>query len=220
MYIPEIYGGDAAATFALMRAHPFATLTVQGDGGMRSAHLPFVTRRSEQGAITLHGHLARDNHVTQLLFEREVLVHFHGPHAYIPPDFYSHTGHFPTWIFAVVHAYGEARPMDREALSVQLQDLVAQQEGERWTISRMPEALTRHLQEMILGFTIEVGRIESCFRLNQNKPEVDVRAIAANLERTACGHHTELAALVREHFALADQALIARHKEKYLAPAG
>jgi transcriptional regulator len=45
--------------------------------------------------------------------EREVLCIFHGPHAYISPQWYVQQHTVPTWNYAAVHVYGNAGHCDR-----------------------------------------------------------------------------------------------------------
>jgi len=221
MYIPKIYRGtNRDEVVALMRAYPFATLTARCGDRLRSAHLPFVVKETEGGELVLRGHLANDNEVIEHITREEILVHFHGPQSYISPSWYSHQGHYPTWIYAAVHVAGRARVLDSGELQAQLLELIEQQEraearDSSWHIGIMPEQLTQHLKKLITGFEIQVVQMEGCFRLNQNKPRADIEAMARNLASRDCRQSRALAGMLLKHAAEVDQEVLRSHAEKY-----
>src|SRR5262249_45460239 len=101
---------DHAAVMAFMRAHSFAVFTSHGDGGLRATHLPVLIERDEgqdPERLRILAHMAKANPQWQDFAEdREVLVIFSGPHAYISPRLYDKQESVPTWNYAAVHAYG------------------------------------------------------------------------------------------------------------------
>src|ERR1700686_172675 len=112
MYIPEFNRiEDQAATLAFMRANSFVILVSNNDDAPFATHLPVLIADSG-GEITLRAHVAKANPHWKMLDqepERDSLVIFHGPHAYISPALYEVRESVPTWNYATVHAYGRAK---------------------------------------------------------------------------------------------------------------
>ena len=111
MYSPEAFKiEDRATLHGFLRQHHFATLVTQQDGGLQATHVPLVLKEEvgEQGV--LQGHLARANpQWRDFAPDKEVLVIFTGPHAYISPAWYQTSPAVPTWNYTAVHACGIAR---------------------------------------------------------------------------------------------------------------
>lgn len=116
MYIPNTNRvDDQAQLLAFMQIHSFATLVSLVNGQLFASHLPFVVV-AQADQILIRGHLAKANpHWQELATQREVLVIFQGPHAYISPTHYEKWESVPTWNYIAVHAYGSARLIQDEA---------------------------------------------------------------------------------------------------------
>ncbi len=98
-------------------------------------------------------------------FDREALVVFNGPHAYVSPSLYEHgapDARVPTWNYAAVHAYGRPRILDDGATARVLEQLVEENEAgrePRWTADMRAPARQAMLRA-IVGFAVEVERVE------------------------------------------------------------
>ncbi|HUP29326.1 MAG TPA: FMN-binding negative transcriptional regulator [Usitatibacter sp.] len=201
LYMPDHFrNDDAEDQFRLMQQYAFATLaTASGDGELHLSHIPFVAERDAGGRIRLLGHVARANpHWQALEAARESVAIFQGPHAYVSPGWYQNHPAVPTWNYAVVHAHGRARLMDEAELHQLLMTLSSTYEAPRpnpWRMGDLPAAYVDSMLKMIVGFEIEVGRVEGKFKLSQNRPAEAPRVIAA-LEAEG---EPELAALMRDH---------------------
>src|SRR5436853_3489302 len=112
MYIPEINRSPGRAQdVAFMKANSFAILLTQTIGEISATHLPLlIDERGDKLVIT--GHIARAN--PQSAFSGEAMVIFHGPHAYISPDWYGMAPNVPTWNYVAIHAYGRLSLIDVE----------------------------------------------------------------------------------------------------------
>src|SRR5262249_4351994 len=76
--------------------YDFGLLVSHSDDGIVASHVPFVVDRDGDN-LHLHAHLARPNpQVRQLARGGEVLAIFHGPHAYISPNWYGTGPSVPT----------------------------------------------------------------------------------------------------------------------------
>ena len=200
LYVPPHFRvDDRDALYAFMEQYAFGTLVSSGPAGMHVSHIPFLPERGDDGAIRLLGHVARGNEQWQAIEGAEHLVAiFQGPHAYISPSWYANHPSVPTWNYSVVHAHGKARLMDEAELHDLLMRLSATYEAGNpnpWRMSQLPPAYVDSMLKMIVGFEIEVERLEGKFKLSQNRPAEVPRVIAA-LEGA---NQPDLASLMRDH---------------------
>src|SRR5579863_4721534 len=115
VYIPEHFRvPDHADAIAFMRANPFVILVSAMEDGPFASHVPVVARETGE-QLVIRGHVAKANPHWRYLEEKpQCLTIFHGPHAYISPTNYSARESVPTWNYAAVHVYGEARLFSSE----------------------------------------------------------------------------------------------------------
>ena len=176
MYIPEAFKEDDPRKLtAFMKAHNFATLISGKDGPLQASHLPFLIDETRGKQGTLIGHMAKANAHWKSLDSQEVLVIFQGPHAYISPTWYEAAGTVPTWNYAAVHAYGQYHSItDGNKIKQILRTLVNQQEASMpnpWKMESLPENDLEKMVGVIVGFEIEITRLEGKWKLNQNHPK-------------------------------------------------
>ena len=186
MYIPNHFEqSDESALFGLIDEHAFGTLITAVDGRPFASHLPFLADRD---ARVLHCHVARANpQWQQLAGSSTVLAIFAGPHGYISPTWYTSPG-VPTWNYAVVHAYGEARSIDDAAHTRRhVEALAAKFERGRaapWAPDYDPRRLTG-----IVGIEIRIEKLEGKLKLSQNRSAADRAGVMAAL--TASGNDND-----------------------------
>lgn len=184
MYIPNANRvDDQVQLLAFMRAHSFATLVSMVNGHLFATHLPLVIMAQDE-QILLCGHMAKANpHWQELAAQREVLVIFQGPHAYISPAHYEKWESVPTWNYIAVHAYGSARLIQDEArLLAALGELIAANEPAyqpQW--DSLPDKFRNGLLNGIVAFEIAVTRLEGKFKLSQNRSVGDQQRVAVAL---------------------------------------
>ena len=201
LYIPEHFRvDDFEAQVAFVRRNGFADLiSASGRGELHVSHLPLLPRVEAPGKLRLLGHVARANPHWQVLESAaSVLAVFWGPHAYVSPTWYENHPSVPTWNYAVVHAHGRARLVEEPQLHETLLELSAAYESGRakpWRMSELPSAYVDAMLKNIVGFEIEVERLEGKFKLSQNRPAEVPRLVAA-LEAEG---EAETAALMRAH---------------------
>ena len=194
MYIPEFNRvEDRALAFAFMRANPFAIFVSTTASGPFATHLPFLIDESAD-QMTLRGHVAKANPHGQIIGrDHQSLVIFHGPHAYVSPALYEIRESVPTWNYAAVHVYGKARVLTDESAARQvLEDLIAQFDSsytEQW-ISFSGEYRDR-MQRHIVAFEITAMRVETKFKLSQNRTRAEqenvIRALAGSSDSAIAG---------------------------------
>jgi transcriptional regulator len=203
MYSPEAFKVEDRATLqAFMRQHHFATLVTHREGSTQATHVPLVLKEEGGPHGLLRGHLARPNpQWRDLATGEEILVIFTGPHAYISPAWYQTSPVVPTWNYTAVHACGIARLIeDPDEFATMLHELVEVHErdrAERWS-GEMPVEFRDRLMKGIVGFEIEITRLEGKFKLSQNRPE-DAPGVIEGLSQSPHPGDQELAELMRRH---------------------
>jgi transcriptional regulator len=212
MYQPDHYRvDDLPQLHALMRARPFAALVSSGSLGLYATHLPTVLKDdvandAPNGVIECH--LSRANpHWKDLAAGGEALMIFHGPDAYVTPNWYpskaEHGKVVPTWNYAVVHAYGRPEVMqDMDWLRRHVGELSAQQEaGEArpWAVSDAPDRYVEVMLRGIVGFRFAVTRLEGKWKMSQNREMQDRAGVMSGLGRRGEGDDRAVADLVSRH---------------------
>ena len=188
MYIPKAFQvSDYRVLAEFIASNSFATLISSVQGSLFATHLPLILDQSQSSQGILLGHVARANrHWHAFDGQREALAVFHGPHAYISPNWYaSSSPAVPTWNYAVVHVYGAPRVVDDEQwLSDFVDRLVTIYEADKpqpWP-GILPTDLRASLLKAIVGFTMDITRVEGKFKLGQNRSLDDQRAMVEHLE--------------------------------------
>jgi transcriptional regulator len=185
-----------------MRANNFPLLVTATDGVPQASHLP-VTVADGEGGLVIHSHMAKPNPQWQAFFDDEVLVAFSGPHAYVSPRWYEATERVPTWNYAAVHAYGKVRVIaERAAKHASQRRLVAELDPE-WLpkFDALDAGYVERMLEGIVVFEIAVTRLETRWKLSQNRGRREQELIAAELEKSSDPMLKALAALTRRHLA-------------------
>ena len=189
MYIPAAFREDRReALHDLIRQHSFGTVVSHAGGELLATHLPFLLDAGRGADGTLLGHMARANpHWRSFQEDAEALVMFQGPHAYVSPSWYETEVAVPTWNYVAVHAYGRPRLIqDEVALRTLLEATVRTYEGPLeppWSLARLPDGYVDRLAQAVVGFEIEITRLEGKLKLSQNKSLADRRGVQAGLRR-------------------------------------
>jgi transcriptional regulator len=200
MYLPHAFEErNQARIHAMMREHSFATLVSQVEGAPFATHLPLLLDPNRGPHGTLLGHVARANPQWRSLEGQEVLVLFQGPHAYVSPAWYETELNVPTWNYVAVHAYGRARLIEApDELFGLLQRLVHLYESDRpepW-VPDLPEEFLQARLAAIIGFELEITRLEGKFKLGQNRPEQDRLAAGRTLAESGDSQGAEVGELM------------------------
>lgn len=201
LYVPSLFRiDDPAKLVDFIARNAFGTLISSGEDGLQVSHIPFLPEMGADGKLRLLGHVARANgQWRELESAREVMAIFQGPHGYISPTWYENHPAVPTWNYAVVHAHAKVRALDETGLRRLIRRLSATYEAGRqnpWRIEDQPAGFVDGLVKAIVGFELEVERLEGKFKLSQNRPGNDALRVVEALEREG---ETALAALMREH---------------------
>jgi len=198
----------------LMRARPLATLVTLTSGGLNANHVPLHLADTPAPFGTLRGHVARANPVWRdFAKDVEALAMFHGPDCYITPSWYAtkqETGKVvPTWIYAVVHAYGTLRIIDDAVwVRAQIEALTAHNEvgfARPWSVSDAPHEYTEKRIGAIIGFEIVITKLTGKWKVSQNQPAQNQASVIEGLNNSGLRDAAEMAALVAANAQLAQQ---------------
>lgn len=192
---------DRAELLAFMRANNFVVLVTGTGGTLHASHLP-VTVHERDGKLVLDMHMARNNPQWKEFFDDEVMVVFSGPHAYVSPRWYEEKERVPTWNYAAVHAYGIPKIVSDKNSKYESQRRLVAALDPQW-LPQFDALRTQYADHMLAGivnFEIAVTRLETRWKLSQNRSRREQESIASHLEGSSDSAARALAALTRKHF--------------------
>jgi transcriptional regulator len=199
IYIPKHFAeADTGRLHALVRDNSFGMLLSQSAEGIQVTHLPMLLDASRN---VIRGHMARANpHWKALEQDSGALAIFSGPHHYVSPSWYDLHPSVPTWNYAVVHVQGKVRLMhDAAMLASLVRELVEVNEAFQpapWRMDLPPDYQAKMLTG-IVGFELEIARLEGKFKLSQNRPGTDQARVIEALEGTGSDVARDTAALMK-----------------------
>lgn len=206
MYLPAYHREDRLdLQHDLIRAYPLGLLVVEGKEGLIANPIPFLLDADAAPKGLLKAHVARANPFWRNYdAAKEALVIFQGPQCYVSPNFYAskkETGKVvPTWNYVCVQAYGRLKVIDdKDWLIAQLRGLTAVHEATQekpWSIDDAPPDFTAAMLEAIVGFEIEISRIEGKWKMSQNRLPGDRESLVAALREMSDQNALAVASLV------------------------
>ncbi len=203
MYTPRHFAeSDLAALDALIERDAFVTLISTVDGAPFASHLPVLYRR-DNDRIHIQGHWAKANPQWRHIAGQNVLMIVHGPHAHISPSWYADPSvQVPTWNYATAHLYGSVETFnDASALQILVSALADRYESAVGSDWRFPDSAPGESRSLggIVGFRLDVLRVELKFKLNQNHPEANVRGAIQGLMARGDENAVAIADLMQHH---------------------
>lgn len=198
MYIPPHYqNSNTAQSLAFIEQNNFGLLICNAQPVPLITHLPFYIEKKEPQLI-LMAHLAKANPHWQALQEhKECMVVFNGPHGYVSPSLYANKQNVPTWnyisvhltcVATVLHAEEELRNIMHSTIEKAEADFFGQ-------YNSLPADYLGAMYKAIVGIKLEVTKVESKFKLSQNKPAEDILRVAEHFEHN---NNPELAAWMKK----------------------
>lgn len=188
MYIPKHFSeNNLEICQRIMREHPFASLVTVEDGQPEVNHVPLVL---SEDAKFLRGHLARGNQLARDSNNaKDILVVFHGPHAYVTPTWYPSKQPegkvVPTWNYIVVQVKGVMRIIhDPQWLLKNVDELSTHHEVLRhseWRVNDAPDDYLKMMMRGIVGIEIEIRSVSGKFKLSQNRSQADHQGVMQGL---------------------------------------
>lgn len=191
---------NGAEVLAFLRANNFPVLVTGTGGVLHATHLP-VAVHEEGSQLVLDMHMAKNNPQWQEFLDDEVLVLFSGPHAYISPRWYGEQERVPTWNYAAVHAYGVPRIIEERGAKHASQRRLVESLDPAWLpkFDALRQDYVDAMLDGIVNFSIPVSRLETRWKLSQNRGRDEMERIAAQLEQSGDSVERALAALTRRH---------------------
>ena len=177
--------------FALIKAHPLATLVCNTKAGLEAHHLPMLVEESD-GNTQLVGHIAKANPLHQNIADgSDVLVTFQGPQAYISASYYPSKQNnprvVPTWNYTAVHVHGKIEfSQDKEELLTIVDTLTEAQENSRdypWKVNDAPQEYIDRMLNAIIGIRVNISDIQGKWKVSQNHSDENRQGVIEALER-------------------------------------
>lgn len=204
LYTPAHFAvTERAAAARLIHDHPFATLVTPGSPEPMVSHVPLLLVPGCEPHGELIGHVARANPHWRHAAAAESIAIFHGPHAYVSPSWYARPAQaVPTWNYATVHAHATMEviedPAEARAILDALVDRFESTRQAPWSFA-MPARERDALLGAIVAFRLRIRRIETKFKLSQNRPAVDRERVATALESEGHAEAAAVAAWMRAY---------------------
>ncbi len=192
---------DIQKIIPFIQENNFGTLITAPQGTPQATHLPF-SLESNDNTWYLTAHMAKANaQWKQLMPDKEVLIIFGGPAAYISPRWYDHVN-VPTMNYIAVHVYGIPQLInDEEEIYQMLKKQIEQYEGEHineYNITSMPPKFFRNEVKALIAVKIPLGRIEANFKLSQNRDEKNYKNIIEELQKRSDTGADKIAQYMKE----------------------
>lgn len=203
MYIPPHFAEhDKQEIEQLVREFSFATLVSVHDNMPWATHIPLELVIDNENQWWLHGHVARANPQWKNFEQtREVLTTFTGPHSYISPSWYNHKN-VPTWNYTAVHLYGKPTIVDGAELEAMLQKLMHKYETlhaeKPQDYHEIPERTLAIDLRGVVGFKIEVTRIQAISKLSQNRDAESHASVIEHLKKKEAHDALRIAAAMEK----------------------
>ena len=198
MYIPKAFEEKEQLKIKeFIENNSFGILFSQNEQGPFATHLPFLLEED-----CLISHFAKANPHWKLLDDQEVLIVFHGPHAYISPAWYGEENTVPTWNYTAVHIKGEVKIVQDIARAKEILDKTIQYyeqyEGTNWSVD-MDASFVNSLINGIVAFEVSIESVEGKWKLNQNHSIKRQQNTVEGLQRSSQVFAAQIADLMKEN---------------------
>ena len=192
--IPHFKAKDHQEVVDFMHANPFVTICgVDKEGFPVATQVP-VLLKIEADKIIISGHVMRkQEHTNAFELNKNVLVIFSGPSAFVSASWYSVKGVASTWNYQSVHAVGKMEMKGEDHLYNLLSELTAHFEKDPNAPTQVKNLDPLYMKEnmvAIVSFEIEVTELKHVFKLSQNRDDVSHENIKKELSNgtPACKH--------------------------------
>ncbi len=184
MYTPKLNRNENTEELqAFIRMNGFGILVSTVAGKPWASHIPLLL--SVDGK-KLSGHIARGNKQwKEWNSETDILAIFSGPHTYISSSWYDHEN-VPTWNYLAVHVYGQLKILSDQELLQSLKELTDKYEKQSErpvSVEKMNPDFVKKEMLGIVGFEIEITKMEAAYKLSQNRDAKNHDAIVNELEK-------------------------------------
>ncbi len=158
----------------------------QNSGNINATHIPLEFEIYENGKQYLVGHISKENPQWQS-FENDdnILAIFSGVHSYISPSWYDHEN-VPTWNYIAVHVYGKIKIIEGQKVIESLKKLVDKYESQVENPTKIEDYSKKTMMQArgIVGFEIEITKIDAVNKMSQNRDDKNYNNIISELEKS------------------------------------
>jgi transcriptional regulator len=196
-------GSDEEIHFFIER-YPWALLVNNGEHGPFATNLPLLLDRRAGSKGVLVGHLARANaHAVAIQSATApALAIFQGPSSYVTSSWYPQRDMPPTYYYTSVHCYGNIRIQDAKQMRRWVEILTEKMEHpipNGWKLNEIDEPAIARRLSAIIGFEIDILRLEGKFKLGQDEPKKDAMAVAEHLRQRSNAGDEALAEYIQDY---------------------
>jgi transcriptional regulator len=199
MYIPKLYREeDRDVILNFLQQNNFPALVSNAEGRLLASHLPVEVVETDDGGLTIYGHMSRANPQWKSFDGQEVLLIFQGPHSYISPRWYGHTN-VPTWNYTNVHLYGVPRILEGADVYKVLSRLVGlHEQNTGYNLESLPQDFVEKEMKGTLVFEVQVTSLDAGYKLSQNRNDADHENIIHELNKRPDETSHQVAAAMKE----------------------
>jgi transcriptional regulator len=192
MYVPKnMEMTNFEAIEAFISEFGFGTL-VSPD--LEATRLPLLYQKTSDGNGFILGHMARANPQWKDLSGKRVTVLFNGPHSYISPTWYVSQPAVSTWNYAQVQCFGVFTELDITETAEAINTLITKYEPEILNNhDLMPQEYMDRLLKAVVGFKIQIDRIDAKEKLGQHKNIADQNGVYEALSNSSSLDSVQLA---------------------------
>lgn len=186
-HIPYFKAQDHQEVIDFMEANPFVTICgVNANGKPVATHIPILIDIIED-QIILSGHIMRkQEHTIAFELNKDVLVMFTAPSAYVSASWYSDKNQASTWNYQTVHANGSMHFKGEAHLTALLDRLTKKFEKDPASPTQLKNLNAAYLEQnckAIVSFEIVVADLQHVFKLSQNRDAISHKNIQEELSK-------------------------------------
>ncbi len=199
MYIPKYFREeDRQEILAFLKKNRFPAIVSYDGEKPVATHTPVEVVENPDGTLTIYSHISRANPQWKTLNDQEILLIFQGAHTYISARWYNHVN-VPTWNYMIVHVYGKVRFVEGDELYQLLSRLVHAHEPDTgYSMEGLPQDYVHKEIKGVVGFAIDVTRIDAAYKLSQNRNDEDHENIIHELEKRGDAQSAKVARAMRK----------------------
>lgn len=200
--LPYFTEENEETVFEYMQKNSFAIITGINENIPVATHVPLHIKK-DGDQIIFTGHMMKNtDHHKAFLQNENVLVIFTGPHCYVSASWYVKKDVASTWNYIDVHAHGTIKFGNEEQTKKIIENITGKYElpGSPAAFDKLPVEYVDRLVKAIIGFTIEVSKIENVFKLSQNHDVPTRESIIENLINRLDHNSREIAMEMKRRF--------------------
>jgi transcriptional regulator len=170
----------------LIEEFPFAVLTGSFSNGKQVAtQIPFILVEKE-GEMYIQGHIMKHtDHYNAFIENKQALVIFTGPDAYVSASWYKNPHKGSTWNYMSVHISGELNFLSKNELKELMRKMTLKFENQNQNSPTIVDNLdSDYIETMfnaIVGIELKLDQVHPIFKLSQNKDEETYHSIIEKL---------------------------------------